>query len=283
MSDNAPTSGWLQAAASCDLTIQLDDNTPLFFQHIPAGSFRMGARGFAEHEEPIHTVHITEPFYLSTFPVTQAQWQAVVRRQAVSGLDECPSEFEGDFHPVEQVSWDDAVAWCRCVRDGDLLQDLPNRAGIRVVVRDFGLPTEAQWEYACRAGTDTEYYTGDGAGALAEAGWYSANSGGSTSAVGGKARNNWGLYDMHGNVDEWCRDVWDPDTYRKRRNGVCDPDASAHDVSPKIAADQVIRGGSWPFSAWYCRAADRDGFEPNERAGFRGFRVCLFPGSESAR
>jgi formylglycine-generating enzyme required for sulfatase activity len=148
-----------------------------------------------------------------------------------------------------------------------------DQKGTELEIRSFGLLTEAQWEYACRAGTETEYYTGDGETALAEAGWYSGNSGNGTHLVGEKKENQWGLYDMHGNVWEWCRDAWDGDAYKKREDGVADPEVTAKDPG-KETPRRVLRGGSWADRAVWCRSSLRF----RGRAGrfrFYGFRVCL--------
>jgi len=132
------------------------------------------------------------------------------------------------------------------------------------------LPSEAQWEFACRAGSKTDYYTGDGDEALAEAGWYSETwESGSTHAVGQKKSNRWGLFDMHGNVVEWCRDVWDAGAYRGRPEGVEDPECVGE------GRRRVQRGGSWLRSAVPCRAAYRLRVEAGFRNWDRGFRVCL--------
>ncbi|MCA9047965.1 MAG: formylglycine-generating enzyme family protein [Planctomycetaceae bacterium] len=275
------TPGWQYAAQNHDLKIWLDQDTPLYFQRIPAGSFRMGSRGEYGYEEPIHRVEMTRPFYMSTFPVTQAQWRAVVSQYPGSDLKPVPSHFEGDLRPVEQVSWHDVNQWCHLVSGGDLIRFATDAAGnaIKLIQPRLDLPTEAQWEYACRAGTDTEYHTGDGEAAMAAAGWYDENSESQTHDVGWKARNAFGLYDVHGSVDEWCRDAWSEDLYKLRVDGVADPVVSAAAVGKsEDDADRVIRGGSWDSSAWYCRAAFRDWWGPGYRNWYLGFRVCLFFG-----
>jgi formylglycine-generating enzyme required for sulfatase activity len=157
-----------------------------------------------------------------------------------------PSHFQGEDLPVEQVSWNDCQAFI-----GNLRQP---QGGWR-----FSLPTEAQWEYACRAGT-----TGPYAGDLDAMAWYGVNSGG-THPVGTKRSNAWGLQDMHGNVWEWC---WD--AYGDHVPGGSDPKA-ANGVA------RVCRGGSWLHSARYCRSAFRHGYTPNDKYYFLGFRLALIP------
>jgi formylglycine-generating enzyme required for sulfatase activity len=204
--------------------------------------------------------------------VTQAEYRAV----AVSGpeLEPEPSHFKGDSRPVEQVSWEEAVAWCGWIQKH--WRDLrgTTKEGTELAVRTFGLLTEAQWEYACRAGTETEYYTGDGEAALGEAGWYADNAGDETHPVGEKKENRWGLYDLHGNVWEWCRDAWDEDAYKKRQDGVVDPEVTAEDGGEQTP-HRVLRGGSWRAGADWCRSSDRGRWRADVRLRILGFRVCL--------
>ncbi len=164
------------------------------FAWIPPGSFMMGGSA-NDDEKPIHKVIITRGFYLGIFPVTQAQWAWVM------GSGNRPSYFPYDDRPVEQVSWDDCQIFCARLRE------LTNRP--------IRLPTEAEWEYACRAGTSTDYYSGNGEPALQQAGWYAGNSDEQTHPVGKKAANEFGLYDLHGNVWEWCSDWYDEAYYGK--------------------------------------------------------------------
>lgn len=240
------------------------------FRLLPAGKFRMGARGYDASEEPIHTVRITRPFYMGVYPVTQAQfrvWTTVAEIQHKNG-------FSGDNrcrHPAENLDWLQASAFCIWLNETHS-ESFP--AGYHA-----GLPTEAQWEYACRAGSDTDYHTGDGKTALAVAGWYAGNAESETHPVGTRAANAFGLYDMHGNVWEWCLDAWDADAYKQRISGICDPMVTASDVrTTEENADRVIRGGSWFNSAGFCRASYRFGWRPVFRDWNRGFRVCLFFG-----
>ncbi len=202
--------------------------------HVPAGSFMMGG-GTDDYEKPVHQVTIGEGFYMGRYEVTQGQWQAVMGNN--------PSNFKGDNLPVEQVSWNDVQ---------EFLYKL-NKRGDGFTYR---LPTEAEWEYACRAGT-----TGDYAGPINLMGWYRSNSGGQTHAVGQKEPNAFGLYDMHGNVWEWCED-W----YHKNYNGA-PGDGSAWESGGE-QKDRVLRDGSWSTYAFILRSANRDYGGSHE-----GFRV----------
>jgi formylglycine-generating enzyme required for sulfatase activity len=223
------------------------------FVYIPPGVFKMGSpddESNRRENEPLHNVMLTQGFYLQTTPVTQNQWEALMGNN--------PSNFKGDGErPVENVRWDKDVQ--------DFIEKL-NKEGRKV----FGLPTEAQWEYACRAGTETSYYTGDTEADLDRAGWYGKNSNSTTHPVAQKEPNSFGLYDMHGNVFEWCQD-WHDD-YSK--SGAIDPDG------PSNGSARVIRGGGWDGSAGYCRSACRYGHHPDLCFDGLGFRLVLFPGQQ---
>ena len=208
---------------------------------IPAGTFTMGGGG---SDETPHPVTLTKPFWLGRMEVTQAQWEAVAGKN--------PSNFEGKDLPVETVSWDDASGFCQKLNAKGLLP-----AGWR-----WTLPTEAQWEYACRGGTTGEY-----AGDLDAMAWYSANSGNKTHAVGTKKANAYGLSDMHGNVLEWCADLYGD--YPK--GAVTDP------TGPSTGSDRVRRGGSWDDAGTYCRSASRYRSAPDFRSHDIGFRVAAVP------
>ena len=240
------------------LILDLGDRVEMSFQLIPAGSFRMGSRGEYHDEEPRHLVQITQPFYLGTFPVTQQQF-AMWKPKHANGFPGNP------HHPAERMDWHESTQYCSW-----LIENFGNQLPAGYAA---GLPTEAKWEYACRAGTETEFYTGDGKAALAEAGWYPGNSESQTQPVGQLKANEFGLYDMHGNVDEWCADAWDAHAYKKRVNSVCDPFVDGASDSYR-----VIRGGSWGYLPRYCRSAYRGRWRPGYRNWGRGFRVCLFLG-----
>ena len=247
----------------------------MFFRRIPCGSFRMGSRGWYAAEEPIHEVAITREFYLGTFVVTQEQYMAVARRCPALKKTPDPSYFKGLRLPVETVSWQDADAFCEWLL---ARKKLPKN------ISEVRLPTEAEWEYACRAGKDTEYYNGDGQAALAEVGWFDGNSGSTTHAVdepiGGRPEKHpFGLHGMHGNVWEWCRDAWDAEAYRKCMDGVEDPETKSLEDNQH----RVLRGGSWLLTASRCRSAYRFRNEPDGRLRDFGFRVCLVCGPAADR
>ena len=228
---------------------------------IPAGTFMMGSpkneRGRYD-DEKLHQVTLTKDYWLGKYQVTQAQWQAVMGNN--------PSCINGDDCPVEEISWNDAKSFC----------DKLNKryAGKLPQGYKFDLPTEAQWEYACRAGTTTALNNGTNltdeeshCSNLAEVAWYYQDEESETHPVGQKRPNNAGLYDMHGNVWEWCRD-W----YGDYSSGaVVDP------VGPRTGSDRVYRGGSWFNDARFCRSASRCRWLPGDRNFTLGFRLALVP------
>jgi formylglycine-generating enzyme required for sulfatase activity len=216
------------------------------FVLIPAGEFMMGSLASEkghDSDETQHKVKITKPFYLQTTEVTQAQWKAVMGNL---------SRFKGDNLPVEKVSWDDAQEFTR---------KLSAKDGVR-----YRLPTEAEWEYACRAGSTGMFCFGDDDGKLDQYAWYGYDKcGKKTHPVGQKKPNAWGLYDMHGNVWEWCEDWYDKDYYGKSL--ASDPQG------PSRGEYRVLRGGSWLDNAGYCRSANRGWDWPTDRDHNTGVRV----------
>ena len=213
------------------------------FKLIPAGTFTMG------ENDDAHEVTLTKPFKMGVHEVTQAQYEQVM------GVNR--SWFTGANNPVETVGWEDAVEFCR------KLSELPAEKAAGNVYR---LPTEAEWEYACRAGTTTKHSFGDDESELGYA-WLSENSGDETHPVGSKLPNAWGLYDMHGNVWEWCQDWF----FFSSSGSVTDP------TGPATGSYRVIRGGSWSNTAGYCRSAYRGRYGPSGRSNGSGFRVSLSP------
>jgi formylglycine-generating enzyme required for sulfatase activity/predicted Ser/Thr protein kinase len=240
-----------------ELTVDLGSDVKLELVLIPAGEFLMGSpdsdNDATHFEKPQHRVRITKPFYLGKCPVTQEQWDAVMGSNT--------SSFKGPKNPVETVSSDDCQQFL-----GKLNAKSAAGGG------KFQLPTEAQWEYACRAGSKTKYCFGDDTSKLGEYAWYEANSGGKTHPVGEKKPNAWGLYDMHGNVWEWCQDWFDVGYYAK--SPVDDPTGAAGGSS------RVGRGGCWGYPAERCRSAHRDGGLPGFRHSYLGLRVALVPANK---
>lgn len=219
---------------------------------IPAGSFNMGAdinsRGAADDESPVHRVSISKPFYLGKFEVTQAQWMAIMGSN--------PSHFKGQNNPVEKVSWGDAQAF---------IQKLNAKEGHN----RYRLPTEAEWEYAARAGTDSVYSFGDDATSLGQYAWYTANPGNATHPVGQKRPNPWGFYDMYGNVWEWVQDWHDGNYYSNS--------PSTDPMGPSSGLYRGYRGGSWRGSKRSCRSAYRYNASPDYGSSDIGFRLVLSP------
>lgn len=226
------------------------------FRVIPAGTFRMGSEAGNNDEQPVHEVTISRPFYLGVCEVTNANGFAV------KGF--VPSGRKEADRPIESVTWDEAVAFAAA------LSSLPAE---RAAGRVYRLPTEAEWEYACRAGTSTAYSFGDDASLLGDFAWFDRSSGGRTQAVGQKQANAWGLYDMHGNVWEWCGD-W---------LGKYPTAAETDPQGPAEGVLRVPRGGGFSSPARSCRSARRGGDEPSIRSGIVGFRLALSPSGGRAK
>jgi formylglycine-generating enzyme required for sulfatase activity len=199
-----------------------------------------------ENEKPAHPVTLTRSFYMGKFVVTQEQWQQVM------GALPTYCTYKGKDYPVEMMSWADAQLFCNKLTE-------QTKQTIR-------LPTEAEWEYACRAGTTTAYYSGDTDADLARVAWYVGNSKG-MNPVGQKDANAFGLYDMLGNVGQWCQDLWDENYYSK--SPAEDPNG------PEQGTQRLLRGGTWNLKPIHCRAALRDHCEPRYLRGSGGFRVVL--------
>lgn len=237
-----------------EIAVDLGGKVMLEMVLIPAGEFLMGApesdKDSSGGADPRHRVRITKPFYLGKYEVTQEQWQAVMASN--------PSSFVGPKNPVDQVSWED----CR-----QFLDSLNAKFGAGR--GKFQLPSEAQWEYACRAGNSTRYCFGDDESGLSEYAWYGERSGGHTHPVGEKKANAWGLHDMHGNVWEWCADWYDRAYYANA--------AEEDPTGPPKGTRRVRRGGCWYGPARYCRSAHRYYQDPGHRDDLLGLRVCLVP------
>jgi formylglycine-generating enzyme required for sulfatase activity len=203
-----------------DITLDLGGGVKMELVLIPAGEFVMGDAGGDFDEVPLHKVTIAKPFCLGKYEVTQEQWQAVMGAN--------PARFKGAKSPVERVSWNDCRAFI------DKLNQNVGKPGVR-----FSLPTEAQWEYACRAGTSTRWSFGDDEASTDQYAWWDENSGNTTHPVGQKKPNAWGLYDMHGNVWEWCADWYGEDYYKQSPRN--DP------PGPTTGSSRVLRGGCFRF------------------------------------
>jgi len=235
------------------------DQTGICFVLLEGGTFQMGSPASepnrSSNEGPVHSVAL-DSFLIAKYEVTQAEYEAVMTA-STSGLDPTPSFATGDDLPVERVSFDDL----------HLVDGFLERTGL-------SLPSEAQWEYAARGGTPTAFSFGDGCNAntcdlcATAAGfmWWCANAAGTTHDVGTKGPNPLGLHDMHGNVFEWCEDVFDGAFYDKLEA------AGPNPVATSGSTNRVIRGGSFSFTATRCRSANRDSSFPINRNDFIGFR-----------
>ena len=237
-------------------------------KRIPPGTFTMGCesdRAYSD-EKPAHQVTLTKPFYLGICPVTQGEYERVIGSN--------PSHFKGPNRPVERISWDDAQTLCRKLSESE---------GV-----EYRLPTEAEWEYACRAGSTTESCFGDDEARLGDYAWFRGNSGRvevtrkkrllgllgtreeraivdqRTHDVGQKKPNAWGLHDVHGNVWEWCQDWF----------GDYQGAAQTDPTGPASGEIRVLRGGSWSFDPWSCRSSARDGDAPQVAYGSVGVRLA---------
>jgi formylglycine-generating enzyme required for sulfatase activity len=234
-------------AAPKTATIELGGGVTMDFVLIPAGSFEMGSdeNTGGGDESPLHKVTLTRAFYLGRCEVTQEQWEKIMGSN--------PSGFKGAKRPVDTVSWNDCQAF---------LAALAKKTG-----RKFALPTEAQWEYACRAGTRTPWSFGADAALATEFAWIGDNSGGATHPVGTKKPNAWGLYDMHGNVWEWCADFYTKHAY--------DTNAPVDPLGPPASEGRILRGGGWGENAEDVRSACRNCNGPDGRHDGIGFRCVM--------
>lgn len=231
------------------ITLEVGRGVTMKLVRVPAGTFMMGSpdeESQRKANEKQHRVTITRDFYMGVYEVTQRQHGAVMGTN--------PSRYQGLDNPVETISWDDAEAFCRKLS--------------RITKVTVQLPTEAQWEYACRAGTITPFNTGRTI-STAQANYDGAAGEvrGKTMAAGSFRPNAFGLYDMHGNVWEWCRDRYAP--Y---------PSGDATDPQgPPTGEGRVLRGGSWRHKSRECRSANRDTYRPDRRDSRHGFRVVVYP------
>jgi formylglycine-generating enzyme required for sulfatase activity len=218
------------------------------FVLIPTGKFLMGSpsdeQGRWDAEGPVHEVIIKTSFYMGKFLVTQRQWEKVMGNN--------PSKFRGEDRPVENISWNNAQ---------EFIKKLNQIEG----TDKYRLPSEAEWEYACRAGTTTRYSFGDKESELSNYAWYFENSGSETHPVGLKKPNPLGLYDMHGNVWEWCQDKWHDNYNRAPSYGSVWGSGNS--------SSRVNRGGGWNIAAKHCRSKVRSWEDPGICNSILGFRI----------
>ena len=221
------------------------------FVYIEPGSFSMGSADSLAYpdEQPVHEVTITQPFYMGRTEVTQAQWVAVTGHN--------PSEFQGEARPVDNIGPPDIQAFLILLNKAAHCDDC------------YRLPTEAEWEYAARAGTTSMYSFGSDPNVLPEYAWFGKNADFKTHPVGKKKPNDWGLYDMHGNVYEWVRDRYGPYGSHSTK----DPSG------PAEGNEYVLRGGSWTDAERELRVTYRDYYAPNHKHNFFGVRLVKTAGS----
>jgi formylglycine-generating enzyme required for sulfatase activity len=239
--------------------VEITNSIGMKLRLIPAGDFMMGSPN--DGMAPQHKVRITKPFYIGVYEVTQAEYEKLMGENPSSfstggdGAEKVSGE-DTSSHPVESVRWEEAVEFCKrlSAKEGKI----------------YRLPTEAEWEYACRAGSTTRYNSGDDHGSLGEYAWHSGNSDDKPHSVGEKKPNAWGLRDMHGNVWEWCADWY----------GLYDGEEVSDPSGPEMGTSRVIRGGCWGSAAETCRAAYRIGSEPWNLNDDLGFRVAAVPSNK---
>lgn len=246
----------IENSASISMCNSIGNSIGMEFILIPAGEFEMGSQSREKRrklwESPVHRVSIKKPFYLGRYPVTQKQWQKVMGNN--------PLYFKGEKNPVENISWVESQAFLR------KLNSLEKAYENNYLYR---LPTEAEWEYAARAGTATSYFFGDDESKLTENAWFLKNSGLETHSVGLKKPNPWGLYDMYGNVGEWVQDE-----YHINYKGAPADGRAWESLFPSVSIPvRIRRGGGWNGNAGCCRSAERLFAAQDKRLNSLGFRV----------
>jgi len=236
------------------LSIEIYPDVFMEFVWIPPGKFFMGTlyNRIRSCDNPLHEVEITHGFWMGKYPVTQEQWRAIMGNNP-SYFNDCSSKC-----PVEQVSWYDCQEFIQKINE--YLWREKRQKGW-----SYRLPTEAEWEYACRAGKETTYYFGNNSFYLPNYAWYAYNSEYKTHPVGTKLSNTWGLYDMLGNISEWCWDWYAEDYYKYS--------PKKNPKGPAFGFGRIIRGGNWGSNARACRCGSRYGCDPNLRFRSVGFRL----------
>ncbi|MBI1311729.1 SUMF1/EgtB/PvdO family nonheme iron enzyme [bacterium] len=278
-----------------NVPVEYENSIGMKFRLIPPGEFTMGGtpaeiaaalevegdknlHPYIQSGGPQHLVTLTQPVYLGVYEVTQIEYEQVmgtnpshftpmgIGKDLVAGIDTTT-------HPVEMVSWNDAAEFCAKLSQQEKFKPYYFRAGETITPLDgtgYRLPSEAEWEFACRAGTITKYWVGDKYDDLMRAGWFGENSGGRTHSVGELKGNPFELYDVHGNVFEWVDDWWDT-TYRAR----LDDKLTLNPTGSSTGAFRVVRGGEWYFDGSNCRSSRRYVGAPDWRWSRTGFRVSL--------
>ena len=235
--DNPPASQGKTVATPTGLTMVL----------LPAGEFIMGDNSGDADEKPAHKVQVSS-FYMDTHEVTQKAYETLTQQN--------PSKSKGPDQPVEQVDWYHAILYCnlRSLKEGLKPCYDSKTLACDFTAAGYRLPTEAEWEYACRAGTQEKYSFGSDPARLKTSAWFKANASQAPHPVGQKAPNPWGLYDMHGNVTEWCQDIYSENYYQQNESQ--DP------RGPSVGDKRVLRGGSWRASEDACRSSARNSETP---------------------
>ena len=230
-----------------NISIPVKDGISIDMVRVEAGTFTMGATPKMKDprfdEKPTHQVTLTNDYYIGKYEVTQALWQAVMGNN--------PSHFKGDNLPVEMVSWDE----CQ-----EFISKLNSITG-----KTFRLPTEAEWEYAARGGKKSRGYQYSGSKNISDVAWYDGNSGNRTHAVGSKQANELGIYDMTGNVMEWCQDWY----------GKYSSSSQTNPTGATSGSSRVLRGGGWNITVWGCRSSYRGNYAPGDRGYHLGLRLVL--------
>ncbi|MDF7801072.1 formylglycine-generating enzyme family protein [Pontiellaceae bacterium B1224] len=256
--------------------VDLENSVYIKFVPIPTGSFNMGSESGEDDELPVHPVAFSRPFWMAATEITQQQYAQYKEAPVTYKKKDVPMPMSAEL-PVAGVSWNDAVGFCNWLTTNErMMGRLPEGY-------EFTLPTEAEWEYACRAGTTTEY-----AGRIDAMGWFNKNSSERTNPVGSKSPNAWGLYDMHGNVWEWCDDVWyvnyenAPTDGSQRGNAVDEYDVpkeqwgeKGNTIRLRNSGLRSVRGGCWNYPASACRSANRFYHSPGTKSHYLGFRPIL--------
>ncbi len=251
------------AAAPANRPASVRNSLGMELVWIAPGSYERGSPATEtghRANETLHRVTLTRGFWLGATAVTQAQFETV--------MQDNPTAFADPRRPADNVPWFDWVRFCNLLSEREGLQPAYRIDGVDVVwdraADGYRLPTEAEWEYACRAGTTTRFWAGNRTSELVEVAWFRANSDWQTQPVGGKAPNPWGLYDMHGNVFEWCWDWYAPYT----GDDLVDP------LGAVASGRRVLRGGGWGSYSRGCRSAYRLASEPSARRAWYGARLA---------